>query len=135
MSDGATTSVVTGASALPASVRAGASAAMLVSAGTSAVATAASSVAMVNPVKGTTGARVAASQCPCSSHRWSLAHVTPSHAAASTSGTSSVRPSAKVTTARCATADVPAVHPLAEAQPRASIHTGVPRSSPGVTPT
>ena len=81
-------------------------------------------------------ARVAGSQRPPPPQRSSSAQVTPTHAEASSIGTSSVRPRVKRTTARCATAAVIEVHPLGSPQPSASIHTGVPSSlSAAIRPT
>jgi len=87
------------------------------------------------PANGRTTARVAGSQRPVTPHRSSLPQVTPTHADARSSVTSSVCPTAKRTTARCATAAVAAVHPLGARHPRASIQTGVSVSSAGTMPT
>jgi hypothetical protein len=81
-------------------------------------------------------ARVAGSQRPPPPQRSSSAQVTPTHAEASSSGTSSVRPRVKRTTARCATTASASLHPLGSPQPSASIHTGMPSSSSAaITPT
>ncbi|MBK8696108.1 MAG: hypothetical protein IPN17_28555 [Deltaproteobacteria bacterium] len=89
------------------------------------------------PPKGrrSTWARVAGSHLRPTAQRSSLAHVAPTHSAVSRSGSSSVWPAAKRTTARCATTACAAVHPLGPPQPSASIHTGVATSSPASRPT